>query len=663
MIILHDKFPDWVGFMVRPAIFVKKKLLFLLVVFELAALLLFGRVAYLQFFRAEELQTRAYEQQTRDRLITPNRGGIFDRNMVGIAKTESVASVSVIHNQVKDKEMTARVLSEVLELDYGDTLEKINKRIALQRIKTKVDKETSDRIRRFLLPGVMVDEDVKRVYPFFNLAAQVIGFVGRDNQGIIGLEAKYDNYLKGESGKILTETDVRGRKIAGAPEIRIRPSQGDHLVLTLDTVLQQYAEQTLQKALLTTNAKRGSVIIMDPRNGEIFAMANKPDFDLNDPFTINDHELGMAWAHLTAEEQNDALNRMWRNFSINDTYEPGSSFKVMTSAAGLEEGVVTPASTFTCGGSMAVGGHTIRCWRYPRSHGHETFVEGVYNSCNPVFMEIAARMGPEIFYKYLELFGMMRKTGVDLPGEATGIMHKLDNIGTVELATISFGQSFQITPLQLLTAASACINGGYMITPHVALRTISEDGSITNEFSPPQGVKVLSQETSDILREILEGVVYTGTGNRTYIPGYRVGGKTATSEKLPRRSGKYIASFMAFAPADDPQAIALVLIDEPVGAYYGGQIAGPVMKELLEVALPYLNIAPIYTEEEAGRPDVANAIVPELRGLSPDDAAKLLKEHTIEHELVGEGTLITRQLPLPGETVNRDTKIIIYADS
>jgi len=648
--------------MARPAIYVKKKLLFLLVVLELVGLLLFGRVAYLQFFRAEELQARAYEQQTRDRLITPNRGGIYDRNMVGIAKTESVASVSVIHNQVKDKEMTARVLANVLELDYADTLEKVNKRVALQRIKTKVDKETSDRIRSFNLPGVMVDEDVKRIYPFSNLAAQVIGFVGRDNQGIIGLEAKYDSYLTGESGKILTETDVRGRRTPGAPEIRVRPMQGDHLVLTLDTVLQQYAEQTLQKALLTTNAKRGSIILMDPRNGEIFAMANKPDFDLNAPFTINDPALGVAWSHMTAEEQNDALNRMWRNFSINDTYEPGSSFKVITSAAGLEEGTVTTTSMFSCSGSMAVGGHTIRCWRYPRAHGSVNFVEGVYHSCNPVFMEVAASMGPESFYKYLELFGLMRKTGVDLPGEAAGIMHKLDNVGTVELATISFGQSFQITPLQLLTAASVCINGGYMITPHVALRTIAEDGSITNEFTPAQGERVLSQETSDILREILEGVVYTGTGNRTYIPGYRVGGKTATSEKLPRRSGKYIASFMAFAPADDPQAIALVLIDEPVGAYYGGQVAGPVMKELLEVALPYLNITQIYTEEEAKRPDVANAIVPELRGLSPDEAAKLLKEHEIKHELVGEGVLITRQLPMPGETVNRDTKILLYAD-
>jgi stage V sporulation protein D (sporulation-specific penicillin-binding protein) len=648
--------------MAGPAIYVKKKLLFLLAVFQLAGVLLFARVAYLQLYDSDELQKRAYEQQTRDRLITPNRGGIFDRNMVGIARTESVASVSVIHNQVKDKEMTAKVLAEVLELDYDDTLEKVNKRVALQRIKTKVDKETADKVRNFYLPGVMIDEDVRRIYPFSTLAAQVIGFVGRDNQGIIGLEAKYDSYLEGESGKILTETDVRGRRNPGAPEIRVSPSRGDHLVLTLDAVLQQYAEQTLQKALLTTNAKRGSIILMDPRNGEILAMANKPDFDLNDPFTINDHELHMMWSNLTADERNDALNRMWRNFSINDTYEPGSSFKVITSAAGLEEGVVTTSSMFSCGGATMVGGRMIRCWRYPRGHGTGTFVQGVYNSCNPVFIEIAARMGPENFYRYLELFGLLRKTGVDLPGEAAGIMHKLENVGTVELATISFGQSFQITPLQLLVAASMCINGGYMITPHVALRTIAEDGSITNEFTPPRGEQVLSQETSDILREILEGVVYTGTGNRTYIPGYRVGGKTATSEKLPRRSGKYIASFMAFAPADDPQAIALVLIDEPVGAYYGGQVAGPVMKELLDVALPYLNIERIYTEEETKRSDVANAVVPKLLGLSPAEAAELLKEHGIGYELVGEGELITRQLPMPGETVNRDTKIIIYAD-
>ncbi|MCL2698726.1 MAG: penicillin-binding transpeptidase domain-containing protein [Defluviitaleaceae bacterium] len=648
--------------MTRPAIFVKKKLLLVLAVFQIVALLLFARIAYLQFFRAEELQTRAYEQQTRDRLITPNRGSIFDRNMVGIAKTESVASVSVIHSQLRDREMTARVLASVLDLDYEETLDRVSRRVALQRIQTKVDKETADRIRGFNLPGVMIDEDVRRIYPFSTLAAQVIGFVGRDNQGIIGLEARYDSFLKGESGKLLTETDVRGRRTPGSPEIRLSPVQGDHLVLTLDAVLQQYAEQTLQKALMTTSAKRGSIIVMDPRSGEILAMANMPDFDLNDPFTINDPELAAMWAHLTSEERHDALNRMWRNFTINDTYEPGSSFKVVTSAAGLEEGVVTPASMFNCGGSVAVGGHKIRCWRYPRAHGSGTFVEGVYNSCNPVFMETAARLGAETFYRYLELFGIMRKTGVDLPGEASGIMHKPENIGTVELATISFGQSFQITPIQLLAAASACINGGYKITPHIALRTIAEDGRITNEFSPPQGERILSLETSDILREILEGVVYTGTGNRTYIPGYRVGGKTATSEKLPRRSGKYISSFMAFAPAEDPQVIALVLIDEPVGAYYGGQVAGPVMRELLETALPLLNIEPVYDEKEAERPDVANAIVPELRGLTPEEAAIFLKEQDIEHELVGEGEMITRQLPMPGEVVNRDTKIIIYAD-
>ncbi len=646
--------------MKKPNILIKKKLLFVLAFFEIVLIILAVRVFYIQFVNGANLQSKAFEQQTRDRLITPNRGTIYDRNMVGIAKTETVASVSVIHNQVKNVEEVSRLLSEKLLLDYDLVFKKVSKKVALERIKTKVPKAMADEIRALKLTGVVVDEDVKRVYPFSNFASQVIGFVGKDNQGIVGLEAKYDKYLKGESGKILTETDVRGKEIKGSHEVRVKPIEGNHLITSLDTVLQQYAEQTLQKIVEAKDAKRGTIILMDPKNGEIFAMANKPDFDLNEPFEINSEELKAVWEHLTEKEKNDALNQMWRNFSINDTYEPGSTFKVVTAAAGLEEGVITKESTFTCNGYLTVGGRNIKCWRFPRNHAHETFVEGVYNSCNPVFMETAARVGPENFYKYLKTFGLMGKTGIDVPGEAAGIMHKLENVGSVELATMSFGQSFQITPLQLLRAGSACINGGYLVTPHFGLKTIDENGNVTNDFSYPKGTQAISKETSDVLREILEGVVYAGTGNKTYIPGYKVGGKTATSEKLPRRSGKYIASFMAFAPADDPKVIALVLIDEPKGAYYGGQVAGPVMKELFENTLPYLHIEPVFTEEEAKLPNVSRVKVPDVRGLALKEAKKILDSESVKYELSGEGDLVDSQFPLPSEEINKDTKIIIY---
>ena len=646
--------------MEHPPIIIKKKLMILLFVFEAALLALIGRVFYIQYVKGEELQVKAYEQQTRDRLIAPNRGAILDRNMVGLAKTETVASVSVIHAQIQDEEQVARVLSEKLEIDYETAFEKVSKRVALERIKTKVDKELADEIRALNLPGVVVDEDIKRVYPYSTLAAQVIGFVGSDNQGIIGLEAKYEEYLKGEKGKILTETDVRGKKLPGGEEYREDPIPGNDLVTSLDVVVQQYAEQTLEKTVEAKSAKRGLIIVMNPQNGEIYAIANKPDFDLNDPFTICDPEIAAMWGSMTSEEKSNSLNQMWRNFAINDTYEPGSTFKIITSAAGLEEGVVTTTSPFSCSGYHTVGGRMIKCWRYPRTHGSETFIEGVQNSCNPVFMQVAERLGAETFYDYMLKFGCNEKTGIDVAGEAVGIMHKLDKVGPVELATMSFGQSFQITPLQLLRAASATINGGYLITPHFATKLMDDEGNIIEEFSYEKGEQVISRETSDTMKEILESVVSTGTGNKTYIPGYRVGGKTATSEKLPRRSGKYIASFIAFAPAENPQVIALVLIDEPKGAYYGGSVAGPVMKELLENILPYLNISPVYSEEEQKLPETAEVEVPDLRGLTVPEAKKALTELKLKYEIRGDGDIVTGQFPILGEIVNPSSTIIIY---
>ena len=567
----------------------KKRLLITLTAFMCSLAALSVRVGYIMLTKDEEYQNKAYEQQTRDRLITPKRGSILDRNGVGMAVTESVSSVSVIHAQIKDKEETATALSEMLELDYDDVLEGIEERVALKRIKTKVDNETAAEIRALELPGVMIDEDIERTYPYCTLAANVIGFVGKDNQGIIGLESKYEEYLKGKAGKILTQTDSKGLRVSDAEE-RVEPISGDNLVTSIDVVIQQYAEQEIKAAVEAKGAKSGLIIVMNPQNGEIYAMANYPTFDLNEPFTINDPELAKAWDTFTSEEKNDYLNRMWRNKAINDTYEPGSTFKVVTASAGLEEGVITPDSPFTCTGSMTVGGRQIKCWRYPRTHGAQTFAQGVRNSCNPVFMQVAERIGADKFHEYMIKFGFNEKTGIDLNGEAVGILHKKDDIGPVELATMSFGQTFQITPIQLLRAAAAVVNGGRLITPHFAVKTIDDDGFTKKVFEWPDDGRAISEETSEKMRAILESVVAEGTGNKAQVDGYRIGGKTATSQKLPRGSGKYIASFMSFAPADKPTVMALVLIDEPQGVYYGGTVAGPVMKDLLSNILPYLNI-------------------------------------------------------------------------
>lgn len=644
--------------MERPTIGAKKKLLIFLFCSMFGYLLLTGRLVFIELFRAEEWQELAYEQQTRDRLITPKRGSILDRNGEGIALTETVNAVSVIPVQVKEKEKTAQFLAETLDLEYEDVLEKIKQKVALVRIKTKVDTETAAAIRQANYPGVEVDEDVQRVYPYSELAAQVVGFVGKDNQGIIGLEAKYDELLEGEKGKILTLTDSRGNEVDSEQE-RIPPVDGKNLVTTMDVVMQQYAEQTIAKAVETKGAKRGVIIILNPQNGEIYAMANYPTFDLNDPFTIQNEELAANWDSFSEEEKNDYLNQMWRNTAINDTYEPGSTFKIVTSSAGLEEGVVTPESSFFCRGFYIAGDRQIKCWRYPRTHGAETFVQGVQNSCNPVFMEIGERLGPERFLEYMQKFGFAQKTGVDLAGEATGIIHKLENIGPVELATMSFGQSFQITPLQLLRAASAIVNGGYLITPHFGKGIADEEGNIIENFQYERGEQVISQETSETMKKILESVVSEGTGSKAYIPGYRIGGKTATSEKLPRRSGKYIASFMSFAPAENPQVMALVLIDEPQGVYYGGTVAGPVMQELLRNILPYLGIEPQYSEKEAVEASKAVTTVPDLAGMTLGEAKNALFQAGLSAQTETEGETITRQTPPAGELVNKGTKVIL----
>jgi stage V sporulation protein D (sporulation-specific penicillin-binding protein) len=545
-------------------------------------------------------------------------------------------------------------------MDYDTLYKKVTNKVSLERIKNKVDKELADEIRNLNLQGVVVDEDTKRLYPFSNLAAQVIGFVGSDNQGIIGLEAKYDSYLKGKNGKILTETDAKGKEVEDRVVLRIEPEAGNDLVTTLDVTVQQYAEQTLAKVLELKSAKRGAIIVLNPQNGELYAMANKPDFNLNAPFTINNDQLNASWSTLSDEQKNNELNQMWRNFSINDSYEPGSTFKIVTSAAGLEEGVVTPNSTFVCTGAHTVAGRSIKCWRYPRAHGTETFVQGVQNSCNPVFMMVAERLGADKYYKYMDKLGLMQKTGIDLPGETSGIMHKQDKIGPMELATMSFGQSFQITPLQLLKAASTVVNGGYSITPHIGMKILDKEGNLVKELPNEKGNQVISSQTSETMKGILESVVSVGTGNKTYIAGYRVGGKTATSEKLPRKSGKYIASFLAFAPAENPQVMALVLIDEPQGVYYGGTVAGPVMKELLENTLPYLGIEPVYTQEELKNKVKPDIEVPDFKGKTITEVKKTLNTLGLKIDIEGEGEEIINQFPFAGEYVNSGSKIIIY---
>ena len=645
--------------MEKPTIQEKKRLLLFLFCAMLGFFCLLCRLVFIGTIRANSWQEMAYEQQTRDRLITPKRGSILDRNGVGIAQTQTVTAVSVIPAQLGDKEKTAAFLSEILKIPYEDVWDKMNQNVALVRMKTKVDMETAQKVRQADLPGVKVDEDVQRIYPYQEMAAQVIGFVGRDNQGIIGLEAKYEEMLKGKQGKILTLTDSRGREVESGQE-RIPPVDGQNLMTTLDVVVQQYAEQTIAKAVETKGAKREIIIVLNPQNGEIYAMANYPSFDLNEPFTIHDRSLKEQWEGLSEKERNDALNRMWRNDAINDTYEPGSTFKIITSSAGLEEGVITPESSFYCNGFHIAGDRRIKCWRYPRTHGVQTFTQGVQNSCNPVFMEVAERLGTEKFMEYMERFGFKEKTGIDLAGEAVGILHKKENVGPVELATMSFGQSFQITPLQLLRAASAAVNGGYLITPHIGKGVADESGAIIEAFSFEKGKQILSEKTSKQMRAILESVVAEGTGHKAYIPGYHMGGKTATSEKLPRRSGKYIASFMTFAPAENPQVMSLVLIDEPQGVYYGGTVAGPVMQELMANILPYLGMKPVYSEDEAKIVAEEKTLVPDVCNLTSQEAKQALEQAGVKAVCQGQGDTVKNQMPPPGEMVNKGAKIMIF---
>lgn len=560
----------------------RRKMLVVLLMMTLLLAVLLARMWYIMVNRSQHYKERADDLHERERVIKAERGIIYDRNGVALATNQSVCTISVIHNQITDPETVIQVLSETLGLDSEKVRKRVEKVSSIERIQSNVPKETGDLIRSYKLDGVMVDEDYSRYYPYDGLAAKIIGFTGGDNQGIIGLEVMYDDYLQGEEGRILTVTDVRGIEVENSAETRIDPVMGESLHLSLDYNIQSYVTQVAEKVMKQKQAKSVSVILMNPQNGEIYAMVNVPEFNLNEPFTL----IPSITADAGVNTQ-DLLNQMWRNGCINDTYEPGSTFKIITATSALEKNVVTLNDTFSCPGFRIVADRKIRCHK-TGGHGSETFTEGFMNSCNPVFMDVGARVGIEGLYEYFEKLGLFEKTGVDLPGEATSIMHKIENVGAVELATISFGQSFQITPLQLLRAVSAVINGGNLVTPHLGMYTTDAAGNQKTVFDYPIESGAISQETSETMKELLGLVVSEGTGKNGQVAGYSVGGKTATSQKLPRGSGKYIASFIGFSPVENPQIIGIILIDEPVGTYYGGTIAAPVMSEIYQMVLPYL---------------------------------------------------------------------------
>lgn len=559
----------------------------------IAALVLTGRLGYLMIYQADHYGVLARQIHERERSIKAERGKILDCNGVELANNKPVCTISVIHSQIKDPEKVIKILSSELGLSEEKVRKRVEKISSIERIKSNVAKELADRIREYDLDGVMIDEDYKRYYPLGSLASKVIGFTGSDNQGIIGLEVEYEKYLHGIDGTILTLTTARGVEIKNAAENRTEPIAGNNLTLSLDVNIQKYAEQAAKKVFEAKQANNVKLIAMNPQNGEIYAMVNYPEFDLNDPFTLPDTYA----ATLTPKQKNDALNQMWRNACISDSYEPGSTFKVITATAAFEEGVVKINDTFNCPGFKIVEDRKIRCHK-TAGHGMQTFMQGIQNSCNPVFMEVGARVGPEGMYKNFRKLGLFKKSGIDVPGEAGSIMHKIEDVKPVELATMSFGQGFQVTPLQLLRAQSAVVNGGTLVTPHFGVSISNADGSVVKKIKYPVEEHVIKKETSDTMKMLLESVVSQGSGKNAYIEGYEIGGKTATSEKLPRSSNKYISSFMGFAPADDPKIIAIVLIDEPVGTYYGGTIAAPVIKELLADVLPYLGVEEKITKTE-----------------------------------------------------------------
>ena len=560
----------------------RKKLLTIIISLIIIMSLLTVRIGCIMTVEAGYYSRKATELHERERAIKAMRGRILDANGTVLADNRTVCTVSVIHNQIKEPQKVIEMLCSELSEEEEMITKKVNKISSIEIIRTNVDKETGDRIREYDYAGVKVDEDYKRYYPYDTLASKVIGFTGRDNQGIVGLEAKYDACLSGDGGKILTLTDAWGSELEGKKEGRLEPKAGCDLYTSIDINIQMYAQQLAEKTLVKKGSKRVSIIVLNPRNGELYAMVNAPEYNLNDPYTLNYDDED------TTGNKMDKLNNMWRNFCINDTYEPGSVFKIVTATAALELGVVSLSDMYTCGGSTTVADRRIRCHK-TTGHGTQTFTQTVMNSCNPAFIEWGRRVGVDNFYTYIDKLGLTSKTGIDIAGEAGTIIHKKENVGEVELATMSFGQSFQITPMQMLRAAAAIVNGGNLVTPHFAIRTCAADKTTYSEFSYSTTQEAVSKETSDTMKDILRQVVEEGGGKNAYIEGFSIGGKTATSQKLPRGSGKYIASFIGFSDVTDPSVIAMCLIDEPQGVYYGGTIAAPVIRELYDNILPYMD--------------------------------------------------------------------------
>lgn len=574
----------------------KKKVLVVFLVAVALVLTLIGRLVYLMVFDAEYYQELAEALHEREREIKAARGEIVDRNGTVLATNKTVCTISVVHSQLKEPEEVIAILSKELGLDESAVRKRVEKVSSMEKIKTNVEKEVGDRIRNYNLAGVKVDEDYKRYYPYDEVGSKVLGFTGGDNQGIIGLEVKYESYLKGINGTILTVTDARGIELEGVAEDRVEPVPGNTLRISMDYNLQAYCQQAVEKVMEEKQADGVSVILMNPQNGEIYAMVNVPEFNLNDPFTLTSVEGAEG---MDSAKKQELLNQMWRNRCINDTYEPGSTFKVITSSACLEEGVVKLTDTFSCPGYCVVEDRKIRCHKVG-GHGSETFVQGLQNSCNPVFINIGMRLGAERFCDYFEQFGLLTKTNIDLPGEASTIMHKREDIKAVELATMTFGQSFQITPIQMLTTVSSLINGGRRVTPHFGVSVETRDGETIETFEYGEKKEIVSEETSATMRTLLESVVSEGGGKNAYIEGYRIGGKTATSQTLPRSAHKYIASFIGFAPADNPQIIGMVIIHDPQGVYYGGTIAAPVLRDIYDNVLPYMGIEKEIVSEDIG---------------------------------------------------------------
>lgn len=578
----------------RNKTFNRRKIMIIFVAVLLLMVFLMGRLVYLMIFCSEYYGVRAENLHERERDIKAARGNIYDRNGVVLAENKTVCTISVIHSQIEDPEKVIAVLTKELGMSEETVRKRVEKVSSIERIKTNVEKETGDAIRSYELAGVKIDEDYKRYYPYNELASKVIGFTGGDNQGIIGIEVKYDEYLEGINGKILTLTDARGVEIKNAGERRSEPVEGDDLYLSLDYNIQMYAAQAAVKVREEKQADSVSILVMNPQNGEILAMVNEPEFNLNEPFALNTE----IDTELSEEEKQNALNKMWRNQCINDTYEPGSTFKIITASAALEEGKVSLSDQFNCPGYKIVEDRRIRCHKVG-GHGAEDFTHGIMNSCNPVFIEIGLRIGSDRFCDYFEQFGLLSKTNIDLPGEASTIMHKRENVGQVELATMSFGQSFQITPIQLATTVSSIINGGNRVTPHFGVETKNAEGEVTHTFVYGQKEHIVSEETSATMRYLLEKVVSEGSGKNAALEGFSIGGKTATSQTLPRSEKRYISSFLGFAPADDPQVLALIIINNPQGVYYGGTIAAPVCRDLFSNILPYLGIEQAPVTEDA----------------------------------------------------------------